>query len=455
MKHRLHFALAAALAATSLSFAQERPTDPKPTDPNKPAVNPRDNTPRDNARPAETVTKTQLHRISKLIGVNVKNKAGESLGEIKDFALSVNDDQIAYVVLGSGGILSIGGKYLAIPWGAFEFSNVNNVAVLNVDKATLEAAPGFDKDAWPNFADETWATSVFKHYKQRPYWESRDETGRDALPAKTNENKNVKNTEHSIVKATDAIGMNVENAKNENLGDIQDIVMELKHGRIAYAVLGFGGVMGVGDKLFAVPWQAFDFTVDDRKIGSDAKLVLNVEKDKLKTAPGFDKSKWPDMTDEQWVKNVHMFYGQEPTWVYGYSNAGSTRDNATPGTRDNTPGARDNTGARDDMYKGFNFKNTETIRGKVTEVQAPAGAEGVVLLVQETGKDKACKVHVAPARFISTQGVTLDAGDDVTLKGTKGMLNGEEIIVLKEISIDGKTIKLRDDNGHPVWAANR
>ena len=75
-------------------------------------------------------------------------------------------------------------------------------------------------------------------------------------------------------------------------------------GRVAYAVLSFGGFLGMGDKLFAIPWQAF--TVDQ----DSEKLVLNVTKDKLDNAPGFDKDNWP-MTDQNDYRNSVDSYWSE------------------------------------------------------------------------------------------------------------------------------------------------
>ncbi len=65
----------------------------------------------------------------------------------------------------------MGDKYFAIPWNAFHFNLKENRAVLNLDKKQLENAPGFDKDNWPNMADSTWGTSIYKHYGYTPSWE--------------------------------------------------------------------------------------------------------------------------------------------------------------------------------------------------------------------------------------------------------------------------------------------
>ena len=81
----------------------------------------------------------------------------------------------------------------------------------------------------------------------------------------------------------------VVNAAGEDLGKMAEYLIDLQSGRIAYCVLSFGGVLGMGDKLFAVPWSAL--TLDTEK----KCFVLNVDKEHLKNAPGFDKDNWPDM----------------------------------------------------------------------------------------------------------------------------------------------------------------
>jgi len=111
------------------------------------------------------------------------------------------------------------------------------------------------------------------------------------------------------VMAADTLeGDDVVNMQGENLGEIEDIMIDVPSGRVAYAVLSFGGVMGIGDKLFAIPWSAL--TLDaDREC-----FVLDVDKDKLKNAPGFDKDHWPSMADRTWGEQVHTFYNMRPYW---------------------------------------------------------------------------------------------------------------------------------------------
>lgn len=113
----------------------------------------------------------------------------------------------------------------------------------------------------------------------------------------------------SVMEAKTLIGNDVVNDNDDKLGTIEGIMLDVGHGRIAYAVLAFGGFLGIGEKLFAVPWRALMLDAD-RKC-----FVLSVPKERLKQAPGFDKDHWPSMADERWATDVHDYYGTRLYWV--------------------------------------------------------------------------------------------------------------------------------------------
>lgn len=98
------------------------------------------------------------------------------------------------------------------------------------------------------------------------------------------------------------IGDKVESPQGESLGDLKEIMLDTDNGKISYAVLSFGGVFGLGDKLFAVPWNALRI---DR---ANKKLILNVSKERLKDAPGFDKDNWPNFADQSFAQTVGSYY---------------------------------------------------------------------------------------------------------------------------------------------------
>lgn len=130
----------------------------------------------------------------------------------------------------------------------------------------------------------------------------RNVESRDPLLAQATESRG------ASLSATEIIGCRVENPAGEHIGKIKDFAIDVDQGRIAYAVLSFGGFLGMGDKLFALPWSAL-------KLGAHTqRLILDVDKDTLEAAPGFDKDHWPDMADPAWGSEIHRYYGQQPYW---------------------------------------------------------------------------------------------------------------------------------------------
>ena len=114
---------------------------------------------------------------------------------------------------------------------------------------------------------------------------------------------------YGVVPASRIIGETVVNRQGENVGKIHELVIDARKNRVAYTVLSFGGFMGMGNKLFAMPWEAFEFSATGNK------LILNVEKDKLKAAPGFEKGdKWPDFSDRVWGESIYNYYNYVPPW---------------------------------------------------------------------------------------------------------------------------------------------
>ena len=104
------------------------------------------------------------------------------------------------------------------------------------------------------------------------------------------------------------IGDPVVNEYGEDLGKIEELMIDLDHGRVAYAVLSFGGLLGIGDKLFAIPIEAMQVDPDNHR------FVLDVDRERLEQAPGFDKEDWPDAADLEYRRSIYAYYGHDPYW---------------------------------------------------------------------------------------------------------------------------------------------
>ena len=110
------------------------------------------------------------------------------------------------------------------------------------------------------------------------------------------------------LKASSMLGTKVVNPAGDSLGDVKEVVIDPRTGKVAYAVVSFGGFLGMGEKLFAVPFTALKYHVEKNE------YALDVSKERLKNAPGFDPDHWPSMSDEKWNREIYKYYERSPYW---------------------------------------------------------------------------------------------------------------------------------------------
>jgi len=120
-----------------------------------------------------------------------------------------------------------------------------------------------------------------------------------------------KNTHHKgpgpqLMGADTLIGNDVYNHDEESIGDIKEIMLDVASGNVSYAVLSFGSILGIGEKLFAVPWSALTLDTENKR------FLLNISKERLQNAPGFDKDNWPNMADQTWKNDIQDYYSERP-----------------------------------------------------------------------------------------------------------------------------------------------
>jgi sporulation protein YlmC with PRC-barrel domain len=108
----------------------------------------------------------------------------------------------------------------------------------------------------------------------------------------------------ALLSAATVTGDEVRNLQDEKLGTIEDIMLDLGQGTIRYAVLASGGFLGMGDRFFAIPWKAL------KQDSENKRFVLDVDLERLRQAPGFDKADWPDMADASWNSTVEAYYAR-------------------------------------------------------------------------------------------------------------------------------------------------
>jgi len=342
--------------ATLLGFAA---VGGQAADQNRDQVSPNDRTidRRHDSSPTESLESKNLFKARDLIGKDIRDKAGEKLGEIKDLVVNLPEGRMAYAVLTSSDLFGSRDQLAALPPAALSPSADGKSLSLAIDRDKLKGAPSFESSSWPNWSDRTRGREIYSYYGLTPYWESPTYTGtarggamdlsrnttsavsteRDRAASQAGTSRPGTTTSETPIsrealngmdrfsRASSLLGMNVENPQTQKLGELQDLVLDPHSGRVVYAVLASGGFLGLNEKYFAIPPTAFQASTDERH------LVLNVAKDRLKAAPGFDKNNWPSWADQTWAREVYSYYGQEPYWDSNRGTAATSRDALTAG----------------------------------------------------------------------------------------------------------------------------
>jgi sporulation protein YlmC with PRC-barrel domain len=234
--------------------------------------------------PAAQSTLARDARASKIIGREVRNAAGDKLGEINDLIVDMGSGRLQYAVLSFGGIAGLGDKLFAYPVNAFRTSTTSDDLVLNVDKDRLRNAPGFDKNHWPGLDSDAYWRDVERHYGA---------AGRSAEKAPTTASR------HHLMRMSELLDKDVDDRKGADAGEIEDVVVNMAQQRVHYVVLDFDKKWSPDDKLLALPLAALSLPAD-----KDKDLVLNVSREQLDMKRGFDENAWPELNDPGYRRDV-------------------------------------------------------------------------------------------------------------------------------------------------------
>jgi sporulation protein YlmC with PRC-barrel domain len=261
-----------------------------------------------------------------------------------------------------------------------------------------------------------------------------------------NTNKNTASDERlPLVKITDLMNKSVRGSDRDNIGQVQDLALDVDRDRVVFAVFKSG------DNLVAVPFQKI--TID-----SDRAMTAQITRDELRNAPTFSENNWSQLGSASFAQRVNQHFRADDS-VYGYQR---DRD------RDNTRNDRDrnrNDQADDSKMRGwepsseygrlFDSGTRETITGKVTSVDhftMNNMAEGVQLRIDANNNQNVI-VHLGPAWFIDHQQAEFKSGDQVQVSGSRVNVDGRNVIMAIYVRRSDRVMTLRDSDGTPVWDA--
>ena len=112
--------------------------------------------------PAERHDWERSHRISKMLGADVRNKTGEKIGDVRDLVVD-GSGTIRLAIVSTGGFIGVGDRLHAVPWDALALGPKDDL-ILDIDRAHLQAAPGFTSKTWPNLGDDRWLADNRRYY---------------------------------------------------------------------------------------------------------------------------------------------------------------------------------------------------------------------------------------------------------------------------------------------------
>jgi sporulation protein YlmC with PRC-barrel domain len=220
-----------------------------------------------------------------------------------------------------------------------------------------------------------------------------------------------------VLVSTEALlGSDVKNPQGQDVGDLKQLMLDPHTGRVMYAVVAMGGFLGMGGKSVIVPWNALEVARNGKS------LVLNVSPQMLQQAPAYTQGKEP-------VSSVPASEPRGGGWGV------------------DTPYGRLYDPARE-----------QTISGQVVSIETstpmPGMAPGMQMLVQ-TDDGKNTRVQVGPVWYLERQDLDLKENTHVQVTGAQAEIDGQPVLMAREVQFDGQVLTLRDAQGMPMWSSLR
>ncbi len=235
---------------------------------------------------------SHAERSANLFGKELMSSDNQKIGKVNNIIVDVESGHILYVVVnGSKG-------EVAVPPQLFGDTSGNTIK-LNASKQQIDNAPQFTSSIKQpgELAKADFVDKVYKYFGQSEWWVGKAPASAGSF--------------HDVHQLKDLIGMKVENVDNQPIGKVNNVVVDMPAGRIVYVVLAPDSSLNLGNNLYALPPEALTLSSDGKN------LVSNIPKEKLASAPHFDKNSWPNLTDAQFASSVYQYYGKQAWFQQG------------------------------------------------------------------------------------------------------------------------------------------
>lgn len=253
-------------------------------------------------------------------------------------------------------------------------------------------------------------------------------------------------------KVSDLIGMPAKTAQNEDVGDLDDMVIDTNQGRVAFGVFTVkSGFLGMGKEMALIPWTSIQVqpSSNDLRVNADKQTI---------DASAFAADRFPDLQNRQYTQDLYRRFEATPYWeALGYT-PGTEQPSASSMTEANQ--GRDPSAWKpdSDYNKKFDASKITTVSGTIQSAgtfSPAANAIPGVRLQIKSDDGKTHTIQLGPRPYVDQQGIDMRNGDQATVTGSQVDFNGRNVIIASKIQSGGKSIDLRDDQGKPKWNADQ
>jgi sporulation protein YlmC with PRC-barrel domain len=238
----------------------------------------------------------QVAKANDVYGNEVISSDNQKVGKLNNLVVDLESGRILYgVVNASKGRVGVAPEiFTSTPTGNDKQLHAN------VDKAKIDGAPQFSSNDKPGETGQaSFIAQVYQYFGQSPWWQG-------ATPAN-------EGSFHNVHKASEVIGTKVEDTSNQTIGKINNLMLDLPAGRVAFVIFSPDSSLNLGDNLYALPPQAVTLSANGKN------LVTGLDRSKLASAPHFASNSWPNLSDPTFAGQVYQYYGKQAWFQSGSS----------------------------------------------------------------------------------------------------------------------------------------
>jgi hypothetical protein len=236
-----------------------------------------------------------IRKVSTLLGTTVVNRDNSTIAHVRDLVLSAEGD-VLYVILGQGGVARVGETDFAAPFGALDLRPAAGkwTAVLDMTAEDLKRAPSIRSENYREFTEPKWIASVHQFFRSRE------------APGAANR---APRAVERVLLATKIYHSKLRNAQNDDLGKIEDLLLNRMH-RVAFLIVGTGGVLSIGEHYVPVPWSRVGINTNPQNAA--VTVAVNANQAQMERAP-LVKSDYATLLEPGFADQVRHYFGADRT----------------------------------------------------------------------------------------------------------------------------------------------